>query len=144
VLLLIRFRSAGAPMTKGYDPRRVANHVISEARALELPVTNLKLQKLLFLCHAIFLVEKARPLVRGPFEAGQYGPVNREVYEAFRKFGGQPITELAVKINPATGMVYSIDALNDPEARSTISKVAEFYGRWRVTKLVELTHARVA
>src|SRR5712671_6840917 len=73
-------------LSKPVDPRAVANLLLKEARVRGQRVSNLKLQKLLFLCHALYLVRTGRPLVRGSFEAWQYGPVHREAYDAFKGF----------------------------------------------------------
>src|SRR5882757_6997431 len=88
------------PLTASCDPRAVANLLLKEARSRGHHISNLKLQKLLFLCHAFYLVETGRPLVRGSFEAWQYGPVHREAYDAFKVYGAKPITEDALRFDP--------------------------------------------
>jgi len=102
----------------------------------------LKLQKLLFLCHAIYLVNNGRPLVRGSFEAWKYGPVHREAYDAFKSFGAQPITDDADKFDPVTGTRKPLALPVDPEVLDVVQKVLEFHGGKSPSELVELTHAR--
>src|SRR6185437_420557 len=109
------------------------------ARRLEL--SNLKLQKLLFLSHAFYLVETGRPLVRGSFEAWQYGPVHREAYDAFKKFGAKPITEDAEKFDPVTGARRPIAFPADHQLLDVICKVIDFHGGKSPAELVKLTHA---
>ncbi|HJW80238.1 MAG: type VI toxin-antitoxin system SocA family antitoxin [Microvirga sp.] len=128
-------------MSRGYDARAIANLILDEAEGRGLKLTNLKLQKLLFLCHALFLVQRGRPLVHGSFEAWQYGPVSREANESFRKFGRSIITERASGKNPVTGVHREIAPPADLEARATVSRVVEFYGNWSTGQLVDLTHA---
>jgi len=102
----------------------------------------LKLQKLLFLCHAVYLVSTGRPLVRGSFEAWQYGPVHREAYDAFKKFQSKPITEDADKFDPVTGARKPLPTPTDRVVLDVVRKVAEFYGGKSAGELVELTHAQ--
>lgn len=124
------------------DPRAIANLLLKEARLRGIKLSNLKLQKLLFLCHAFHLVETGRPLVRGSFEAWQYGPVHREAYEAFKRFGPKAITEEADKFDPVTGTRNPIPVSYDRDALDVIQKVIQFYGPKSAGELVELTHSK--
>lgn len=124
-----------------YDPRSVANLMITLANERKVDLSNGKLQKLLFLAHAIFLVTKGRPLVHSSFEAWQYGPVSREAYDAFKSFGGEPITSLARKRNPVTGAEAEIPAPCDLEVSDVVARVVSHYGPWSFGRLVDLTHA---
>jgi uncharacterized phage-associated protein len=105
-------------------------------------MSNLKLQKLLFLCHAFYLVQTGQALVRGSFEAWQYGPVHREAYDAFKRFEGRPITESANKFDPVTGTRSPLNKPTDPTILGVVRKVVEFYGGRTARELVELTHAK--
>lgn len=129
-------------MTTPCDPRAVANLLLKEARSRGHHVSNLKLQKLLFLCHAFFLVDTGRPLVRGSFEAWRYGPVHREAYDAFKCFGGKPITEDAESFVPVTGTRKPIALPADRAMLDVVQRVIQFYGGKSPGELVELTHAK--
>lgn len=129
-------------MTAACDPRAIANLLLEEARARRLNISNLKLQKLLFLCHAFYLVEMERPLVRGSFEAWQFGPVHREAYDAFKRFGSSPITENADKFDPVAGTRKPLALPDDRAILDVVTKVLQFYGDWTPGQLVELTHAK--
>jgi uncharacterized phage-associated protein len=128
-------------LTKPADPRAVANLLLKEARSRGQRITNLKLQKLLFLCHAFYLVDTGRPLVRGSFEAWQYGPVHREVYDAFKSFGAAPITADAERFDPVTGTRQPIALPADRPLLDAVQKVIQFYGSKSPSELVKLTHA---
>lgn len=129
-------------MTAPCDPRAVANLLLREARSRGHNISNLKLQKLLFLCHAFYLVDTGRPLVRGTFEAWQYGPVHREAYDAFKKFGAKPITEDADKFDPVTGTREPLATPAKRDVIDVIQKVVQFYGARSPGELVQLTHAK--
>jgi uncharacterized phage-associated protein len=124
------------------DPRAIANLLLDEARQRGIGLSNLKLQKLLFLCHAFHLVETGRPLVRGSFEAWRYGPVHREAYDAFKQFGAGQISENADKFDPVTGTRRRIDAPTDRAVLDVVQKVFQFYGARSPGELVDLTHAK--
>lgn len=125
-----------------YDSRAIGNLILVLARQRGLPISNGKLQKLLFLAHAIFLVTKGKSLVHSSFEAWHYGPVNREVYEAFKEHGGQAIPSLAKRRNPASGEMSEIEVPADIEVADVVSRVVSHYGSWEFSRLIDLTHAK--
>ncbi|RTL55325.1 MAG: DUF4065 domain-containing protein [Bradyrhizobiaceae bacterium] len=128
-------------MIERIDARAIANLILLDAWERRFVVTNLKLQKLLFLCHAFLLVEKNKDLVRGDFVAWKFGPVHQDVYDAFKKFGSRAINELAVKFNPITEQKTPISPVEDQDVHDVVNKVVAFYGSWSPSELVTLTHA---
>jgi len=69
-----------------------ARHI---CRRSEWRVTNLKLQKILYLAHMSFVGQnEGAPLVDEPFEAWDYGPVIRALYDAVKMFGNSPIQDI--------------------------------------------------
>jgi uncharacterized phage-associated protein len=92
-------------LTEVYDPRSIANLMLDEGERIGQPLTNLALQKLLYFAHAIFLIERGRPLMSGYFEAWEYGPVHRATYQAFESAGAEPICFRAVRLNVITAAV---------------------------------------
>jgi uncharacterized phage-associated protein len=136
------FSAWGDSVTEKHDARAIANLVLREAWARELEISNLKLQKLLFLCHAFFLVEKGKALVQGSFVAWQFGPVHKEAYEAFQSFGAKPIKSEAVSFSPVTGERRQVAAPQEHEVVDVVRKIIRFYGSWSASELVTLTHAK--
>jgi len=139
---MIRSGAGVIPLTMSCDARAIANLLLREAQAQQITLTNLKLQKLLFLCHAFYLVQTGKALVKGNFVAWQYGPVHREAYDAFKRFAAKPITEEADKLDPVTGMRKSIPAPDDRTILEVVQKIVQFYGPKSAGELVELTHAK--
>ena len=125
-----------------YDPRAVANLMLDEADRNGICLTNLALQKLLYFAHGIFLNETKRPLVKGYFEAWQYGPVHPLAYKAFRSSGGEPIRERAEGQNALTGQRGQLHQLTDPSIRRLVQQVLDSYGRLPAGRLVDLSHAK--
>jgi uncharacterized phage-associated protein len=56
-------------------------------------VTNLSLQKILYIAQMLFMGEHNTRLIDTDFEAWDYGPVSPEVYRKVRIFGANPIQE---------------------------------------------------
>ena len=131
------------PDSENLDARAVANAILQMAweRGIN-DVSNLKLQKLLFLCHGLFLFKTGGGnLINGSFEAWQYGPVHRGAYDAFKACGDQPITELAQRLNPVTRERTPI-AMPDMAVQHIIYDIVTNYGNWSAARLVGLTHTK--
>jgi uncharacterized phage-associated protein len=85
-----------------HDPREVANFVLRVRRRKRLPTTHLELQKLVYFAHGYLLSRFSQPLVEGHFEAWKDGPVHPYLYDVFKKYGREPITEYAYSVDPFT------------------------------------------
>ncbi|MGQ0580383.1 MAG: Panacea domain-containing protein [Reyranella sp.] len=80
-------------------------------------VTNLALQKILYMAHMVHYGRTGHRLVKRPFEAWEYGPVEPKLYRHVRAFGADPIqdvfsTEPSIRGTPeADTLVEACDAL---------------------------------
>ena len=74
------------------NPFAVANFIIDMAIEKDKPVTNLKLQKIMFFLQGYCLSKYKAPLIDGSFSKWRYGPVEEEVYIEFKNNGSMPIT----------------------------------------------------
>lgn len=73
----------------------VADCIIVEAEKSGKPVSNLKLQKIMYFLNVIHLLEKNEDLITdNKFEKWSYGPVIRQVYSQYAKNGPQEIKEV--------------------------------------------------
>ncbi len=126
---------------KAHDPRAVANLVLDLADVEGLSVRHLKLQKLLYFAHGMFLIQTGGPLVSGVFEAWQHGPVHPAVYRAFRGAGAKPITDRARREDVLTGELTPLLRIADPRCVSTVRRVVDGLGRMSDRDLVDLSHA---
>jgi uncharacterized phage-associated protein len=55
------------------------------------PVTQMKLQKIVFFAHGYHLAKYGEPLIQEDFEAWQFGPVVPDIYNEYKMFGRDPI-----------------------------------------------------
>lgn len=83
-------RSIGYAMT--YTPQHIANFFLEKADAAGVPLTQLKLLKLVYIAYGWHLALKNKRLFDEPIEAWQHGPVVPSIYHEFKHFGKQPIT----------------------------------------------------
>ena len=92
-------------------------------------LTQLKLQKVLYLAQGWSYVWDNHPLFPDEFEAWPYGPVNDKVYHTFKKYGSNEI--------PFEEAIY----IDEPsEEKETLDAVWDKYGPYSAGRLVELTH----
>jgi len=73
--------------------REVADYIIWFSHKHGDPISNLKLQKLLYYAHAWYLAIHNKPLFDEDFEAWVHGPVIPSVYHAFKDWAWKPIEE---------------------------------------------------
>lgn len=105
----------------------VANAFIS-ARVPGL--TPMKLQKLIYFSHGWCLALTGKPFIDASFEAWPYGPVIPEIYQAFKSYRGNPVTELS-----------PFGAVGLPEeANPLIRKIIRRYGHLSGLTLSDITH----
>lgn len=125
-----------------YDVRDVANFTLDYADERGVEITNLALQKLLYFAHGWFFSIFDEPLIKNKFEAWQYGPVQRVLYDQFKTLKDRPIRGVrATFIDPASGESvlkdYSILEIHAEVVRSVLQK----YERFSAGQLVNKSHA---
>lgn len=125
-----------------YDARAVANEVLIRAWERGFEPTQLDIQKITYFLHGHHLLEHGAPLVETEFEALHYGPVQRSLLDCYRKFGDEPITELAMKFNPVKREYQAFPRILDNSVLSTIDRHIDFYLEYSSFELVEMTHMK--
>lgn len=94
-------------------------------------LSNLELQKLLYIAHMLHLGKGNAPLVAEGFEAWDYGPVQPEVYRFVRVFGAEPIGNIFQFVGDLSPNSTEAAALDE-----TLSKL----GKAGASRLVAITH----
>jgi uncharacterized phage-associated protein len=87
----------------GYSVRGLANWILDYADSVGARHSNMGLNKLVFFAVEALIVKEKRLLTNAKIEAWEHGPVFREVYQSFRRFGDQPITGRAAFFSPSSG-----------------------------------------
>ncbi len=82
-----------------YSSFDIANYFLSKSAVEKTPLTNLKLQKMVYLAHGFYLALTGEPLLDERIEAWPYGPVISDLYHYFKKFGSGVIsTQVPIEI----------------------------------------------
>jgi uncharacterized phage-associated protein len=105
----------------------VAECIISLSHAKHNPVSNLKLQKLLYYSQAWHLALFGEPLFDEDIEAWVHGPVVPEIFRRYRDCKWSPIPSLGVD--------------NACQFRPHLEEVWRVYGRFSAFDLERLTHS---
>jgi uncharacterized phage-associated protein len=122
------------------DVRALANLVLDEADAQGVAVTNMALNKVCYFVHCDYLIEKSDPLVRAKIEAWTHGPVFREVYHAFKRWGDEPIRSRATKVDATTGEVVIAHVAFGLDEAHFIKTLINRYVRFSAAYLRAISH----
>lgn len=125
----------------------IAKYVINHSNGINRPISNLKLQKVLYYIQAAFLVEFGKVCFKEKILAWDYGPVIREVYDEFKVYGREAIpeqnqTKSLVFDHSKVQIVCQKEAFSlKQEEKSIIDKVIQAYSPIdNPFELVEKTH----
>jgi uncharacterized phage-associated protein len=93
-------------------------------------ISNLKMQKLLYYAQGFFLALYNKPLFQEKIIAWQYGPVVKEVYEAYSEYSHGAIPKPR-RINLK---------VFDEETMDFLKEIYQVYGQYSALRLMQLTH----
>lgn len=112
----------------------MAVHIFAAAKHLAnlsgWTLSNLEMQKILYLAHMFYLGRTGEPLVHGQFEAWDYGPVHPDLYHRVKIYGSDPVGNVFHSIP---------DMVAGPE-RDIISEAYQTLGKAGAGRLVKATH----
>ncbi len=118
----------------------IAKYILSK-----ISCTQLKLQKLVYLCFADYLCDTGKELFTDKIFAFKYGPVVDTVYKRYKEYGYKPIDEEQTNIDsqnisemPAKSRI--LFAEDGTEKMISIDKTLQKYGDLSASDLVDLTH----
>lgn len=121
----------------GSNAIHVANSLLRRAFRDGVPVTPMKLQKLLFFVACLYQRDTGMLLLTEPFQPWKYGPVCASVHDVFRAFGGRPITRYA---RDAVGVAYCVNEDSSPSLRKALNLVWE---NMKMISAVDLSRAAI-
>lgn len=111
-----------------YTVKDVASYVVTKCDNDLMPVSNLKLQKILYYIQKKYM-KKGMEAFAEDFQAWKYGPVVPEIYHYYSYYGGLPLTTVPN------------DAVDIQEAdRAIIDSIVEEKRLMRPWQLVSETH----
>lgn len=74
-----------------YSALAVAKEFLDLGEKDGIPISPMKLIKLVYFAHGWFLGVAEKPLIDEPVQAWKYGPVVNSIYQAFKIYGSSPI-----------------------------------------------------
>ena len=109
----------------------VCNNILTRAFQENIPVSPMKLQKLMYFVSCEYVKATGKDLLSENFGVWQYGPVLPSLYDEFKSFHDQPITKYATD---ADGVPYAINEDTAPHLTASITRV------WNAFKGMEESH----
>lgn len=113
-----------------YDSLDVSRYIINHENEKSRPISNLRLQKLLYFVQAQFLVSNKESCFREDIEAWQYGPVVPRVYHRYKLYGSSSIPEQTVN---QKNVIAESDA-------GLIDAILDKCAKYSTSALISLTH----
>lgn len=127
-----------------YDARAVANYFLGLAQKEGKKLDPLGIQVLVYFAHGWSLAINGRPLISQRIEAGKNGPIIRDLYEDFGRFGFAPITGFAARLSlaPGTSQGYTVEypQITDAATMALLNDVWNVYKRFTSIQLSNMTH----
>lgn len=114
-----------------YRALDIARYIIERCRDNNRPISNLKLQKILYFVQAEFLVTKNQPCFAEEIQAWDFGPVVPSVYYEYRMFGSGNI--------PCIGKSLAKKGISIKD-RAILDGIIDECSRYSASMLVEITH----
>jgi len=115
------------------SPIPVANYFLKKGRKENIPITPMKLVKLVYIAHGWSLAILRKELFSEDIQAWKYGPVIQSLYYITKQFGNQPIDVLF----PEYEEVGEELSRQDTEL---LDKVWDVYKKYTAVQLSSLTH----
>lgn len=118
---------------KMYSAIDVAYKLLQLAKEKDLQLSNLQLQKLVYIAHGYMLGWKSTPLVNDEIQAWKYGPVIHSIYNQFKENGANKV--------PTEGIDnVTIDADFTADEIICLNGVLDLYANRTPESLITTTH----
>lgn len=117
----------------------VVNAILLRAHKDNIPISPMKLQKLVYLLYGAYLLETGEPLFAERFEVWQYGPVVGDIYHAFKKYRDKPVREFMVDAN---GKYKTVDLVAKPTFTMQFNRIWDKFSGKTGIELSNMTHYR--
>ncbi len=122
----------------------IANEFLHRAREAGHAISHMQAQKLVYLAHGWCLGAGHGPLIEERFEAWNFGPVERKLYDSLKKYGSGLVTEFIkwgddTPLNDLEEFPFAFEQMNDFEC-DLLPYIYDAYGKFHAFQLSALTH----
>lgn len=118
----------------------VANYFVGKAQAEGVPITPMKLLKLVYIAHGWSLALRNSPLIGEEIQAWKYGPVVESVYQDFKHYGRSNIARQKAVFD-ASGE-YVIPTISESDLAIFLDNVWKAYKHLDGFQLSAITHQK--
>ncbi len=132
-----------------YKALQVSQHIINYSIENGIPITNLKLQKLLYYTQAAFLLEYDEPCFEEEIEHWRHGPVVSKVYSEYKRYIDKNISDtqtecldmyIDANANIAVRRItYDVESFYEEDI-DLINNIIDSYRNIEPWELVDKTH----
>ena len=113
--------------------RDLAHYIVDKCTRDDEPVSNLQLQKMLYLIQFVHCGSYGEPLFDDEdFQAWRYGPVLPDIYHEYSQYGGRAITEI----------YDDVDRSSFKGRADFVDSGIEALREWSPWELVDVAHAK--
>lgn len=123
-----------------YDVRALANWVLDEGARRGVSISNMSLNKIVYFVVENALIDRGELLTDAKIEAWEHGPVFRELYHEFKKFGDGPIASRAMKFDINSRCMVVASQEFDPQDETLFHSVLDDYIHLSASHLRALSH----
>lgn len=131
-------------MNDKITPSHAANFFLDEARDEDVPLTLMKLMKLVYIGYGWVQATLDESLFEEPIEAWKQGPVIPSLYHEFKWFEDQPITTQSMQLEDSKstkflGVAYPTISASEEDILYVLKYVWDVYGSFTASSLRDLT-----
>lgn len=124
-----------------YEAKKIANYIVSRRETQRYPLTNLRINKLLYFIQGWSLNKYKDGVIRNHFEAWTYGPVIKTVYDELKIFESKEVNKYIKYLNYQRNLWEEIP-FDDISHDHTflIDGVLQEYAHVKTDRLVDMSH----
>lgn len=118
----------------------IANTILDKAFNERIPITQMKLQKLIYILYKEYLQRTKKSLFGESFQAWKYGPVLTSVYDQFKQFKGNNIDEYYYIYIDGKKYYEKVNLKSSEEFTNILESVWNEYKNYSGIELSRFTH----
>lgn len=124
-----------------YLPAHIANYFLWQADQEKIPLTTMKLVKLVYFGYAWCYAAYGKKLFSEKIEAWRHGPVVPSIYHEFKRFGSDPISRFSVQFDSEINKIlFPVISESDEMTIPVLDAVWKVYKNKSGLELSEITH----
>ncbi len=139
--MIATIHDRGILTMSNYSASHIANFFLEKAKEEDMPITQMKLMKLVYIGYGWVYALLGRKLFEDSIQAWKHGPVIRTLYDEFKHYGNCSIEDFAVEFDYEEGVTTKpqVDE-SDSDVKLVLEKVWGVYKHFSASALRKKTH----